>query len=68
MELLKISIILAGVWLREVFEVSDDSGRMLDIVSSAGYQGYIGIEYEGQRLSEVDGINATRQLIIKASQ
>jgi len=49
-------------------ETTLDYGRMLDIVASAGYQGYIGIEYEGERLSEVEGINATRQLILKASQ
>jgi sugar phosphate isomerase/epimerase len=40
--------------------------QMLRIVKRAGYQGYIGIEYEGKYLSESDGIRATKQLIEKA--
>ena len=49
----------------------DDSGRetMLDfarimkIVTDAGYHGFVGIEYEGDRLSEPDGIKATKKLL-----
>lgn len=37
--------------------------QMLSIVKRAGYQGYIGIEYEGKHLSEPDGIRATKKLI-----
>jgi hypothetical protein len=37
---------------------------MLEIVKSFEYTGYIGVEYEGNRLSEVDGIKATRDLLI----
>ena len=48
-------------------ETTLDYGRMLDIVKAAGYEGYIGIEYEGGRLSEEEGIDATRELILKAS-
>ena len=29
----------------------------------AGYRGYVGIEYEGSRLSEPDGIRATKALL-----
>lgn len=40
-----------------------DYGRMIKIVLDAGYNGYIGIEYEGSRLSEPDGIRATKKLL-----
>jgi hypothetical protein len=36
---------------------------MLRIVLDAGYRGYVGIEYEGDRLSESDGIRATLRLL-----
>jgi hydroxypyruvate isomerase len=45
-----------------------DYTRMLKIVKSFGYDSYIGVEYEGERLSEVDGIKATRDLLIKVGQ
>ena len=41
--------------------------RMLQIAKSYGYDGFIGVEYEGSRLSEIEGIKATRDLLIKAS-
>jgi L-ribulose-5-phosphate 3-epimerase len=44
-------------------EVHTDYGRMLGIVLAAGYHGYVGVEYEGSKLSEVDGILATRRLL-----
>ncbi len=40
-----------------------DYGRMLAIVKAAGYTGHIGIEYEGEVLSEPDGIKATKALL-----
>jgi sugar phosphate isomerase/epimerase len=40
-----------------------DYVRMLRIVVDAGYRGYVGIEYEGTRLSEPDGIGATKALL-----
>ncbi len=46
-------------------EVEMDYGRILKIVKDAGYTGYIGIEYEGSRLSEDDGIRATKDLLIR---
>lgn len=36
---------------------------LLQQVKDAGYQGYIGIEYEGNRLSEAEGIRATKALL-----
>lgn len=40
-----------------------DYVRMMDIVKKAKYKGYIGIEYEGTELSELDGILATKKLL-----
>ena len=44
-----------------------DYVQMMQIVRDAGYDGYIGIEYEGSNLSEKEGIVATRDLLIKAA-
>ncbi|MFW6039990.1 MAG: sugar phosphate isomerase/epimerase family protein [Gemmatimonadota bacterium] len=44
-------------------ETSIDYLRMMRIVVDAGYDGYVGIEYEGDRLPEVEGIEATRDLL-----
>jgi sugar phosphate isomerase/epimerase len=44
-------------------ETTIDFARMLRIVKDAGYQGFIGIEYEGQRLAERDGIVAAKKLL-----
>lgn len=40
-----------------------DYARILKIVTDAGYHGYVGIEYEGSRLSEPEGIKATKRLL-----
>ena len=49
-------------------EKTIDYMRMMKIVKSFGYTGYIGVEYEGNRLSEEEGIKATRDLLIKIGQ
>ena len=49
-------------------ETTIDYARMLDIVKSAGYSGYIGVEYEGNRLSEEEGILATKDLLLKLAK
>ena len=46
-------------------ETKIDYSKMIDIVKKAGYKGYIGIEYEGNRMSEDDGIIATKKLLEK---
>jgi sugar phosphate isomerase/epimerase len=43
--------------------VETDYSRILKIVKDAGYKGHIGIEYEGSKLSEYDGIKATKALL-----
>ena len=45
-------------------EIHTDYHRMLEIVVvKHGWTGFIGIEYEGGKLSEDDGIVATRKLL-----
>ncbi len=44
-------------------ETKIDFPRMMKIVTDAGYKGYVGIEYEGNRMSEADGIKAARKLL-----
>ncbi|MSQ90367.1 MAG: sugar phosphate isomerase/epimerase [Phycisphaerales bacterium] len=46
-------------------ETATDYARMLGIVRSAGYRGWIGVEYEGVILGEVAGTKATRDLLLK---
>jgi len=47
----------------EGWETTLDYPRLLGIVLDAGYRGWIGVEYEGARLSEEDGIRATKTLL-----
>lgn len=44
-------------------EIHTDYRKMLKIVVAAGYKGCLGIEYEGKKLSEPDGIRATLKLL-----
>ncbi len=44
-------------------ETSTDFKRMMKIVLDAGFKGFVGIEYEGSRLSEMEGIRATQRLL-----
>jgi sugar phosphate isomerase/epimerase len=47
------------------FESVVDYRALLKLVKASGYNGYIGIEYEGSDLSEEAGIKATKALINK---
>ncbi|MBN2317314.1 MAG: sugar phosphate isomerase/epimerase [Sedimentisphaerales bacterium] len=42
-----------------------DYPRMMKVVLDAGYKGFVGIEYEGRRLDETEGILATKKLLEK---
>ena len=46
-------------------ETGTDYMRMMRVVLDAGYRGHVGIEYEGSRLSEPEGISATKALLEK---
>jgi len=53
---------------KEGNETLIDYYKMLQIVKDGCYKGFIGIEYEGSRLSEDEGIIATKNLVLKAAQ
>ena len=44
-------------------ETKLDYARIMKIVTDAGYHGFVGIEYEGSRLGEPEGIRATKKLL-----
>lgn len=44
-------------------EIHTDYKKMMKIVLDSGYKGFVGIEYEGSKLSEEDGIIATQRLL-----
>jgi sugar phosphate isomerase/epimerase len=46
-------------------ETATDYGRMFELVRKHGYTGWVGVEYEGDGLSEVEGIEQTRDLLIR---
>lgn len=49
-------------------ETQLDYGRLLEIVLDHRFDGYIGIEYEGNQLSENEGIIATRDLLVRTRE
>jgi sugar phosphate isomerase/epimerase len=44
-------------------ETEIDYKKMMKIVVDAGYDGYVGIEYEGNNHSEVEGVRLTKELL-----
>ena len=46
-------------------ETTIDFKKMMDIVDEFNYNGYLGIEYEGNNHSEINGIELTKKLIQK---
>jgi L-ribulose-5-phosphate 3-epimerase len=49
-------------------ESHTDYRRMMKIVLDAGYHGRVGIEYEGGKISEPEGIRATKRLLERILQ
>lgn len=49
-------------------EIHTDYHRMMKIVVDGGYHGRLGIEYEGDKMSEPDGIRATKKLLEKVRE
>jgi sugar phosphate isomerase/epimerase len=50
-------------------ETKTDYRKMMEIVvKKHGYRGYVGIEWEGGKISEDDGIRATKKLLEKVRQ
>lgn len=46
-------------------EVHTDFAKMIQIIKGAGFKGYIGVEYEGRKLGEEEGIMKTKALLEK---
>lgn len=44
-------------------EIHTDYRKMMKIVLDAGYRSYVGIEYEGGKIGEAEGIKATKKLL-----
>lgn len=49
-------------------ETTIDYTQMMSIVKDSGYRGFIGVEYEGDKLDEISGIIATKNLLLKSAQ
>jgi sugar phosphate isomerase/epimerase len=49
-------------------EVHTDYEKMMRIVLDAGYRGYVGIEYEGNNMTAIEGVKATRDLLENVRQ
>lgn len=49
-------------------ETKTDFLKMMRIVLDAGYRGYVGIEYEGERLSEAEGVEKTKALLLRVQE
>lgn len=48
--------------------VETDFYKMFRIIKDAGFKGYVGIEYEGETLSENEGITKTKALLEKVAK
>ena len=46
-------------------EVRTDFAKAMKIVLAANYHGYVGVEYEGKKHSEDEGIKLTKTLLEK---
>jgi sugar phosphate isomerase/epimerase len=46
-------------------ETKSDYYKLMQIVIDSGYNGFVGIEYEGSELPEKEGILATKKLLLK---
>ena len=44
-------------------ETKTDYNKMINIVLSSGYNGYIGIEFEGREVDEIEGVKLTKNLM-----
>jgi sugar phosphate isomerase/epimerase len=49
-------------------ETTLDFPRIIKMVREAGYTGYIGVEYEGTRLPEKEGLIAIKDLLLKSAK
>ncbi|MDB5222232.1 MAG: Xylose isomerase protein barrel [Chitinophagaceae bacterium] len=47
--------------------IETDYYRMLKLIKDSGFHGYLGIEYEGEKISEEEGIRKTKALLQKVA-
>lgn len=47
------------------YETTIDYTKMIELVRQSGYDGYIGVEYEGENIGEEEGVIATKKLLEK---
>lgn len=45
-----------------------DYYKIMKMVKASGYKGFVGVEYEGEMKSEEEGIQLTRDLLIKVGR
>ena len=43
--------------------IETDYMKIMKIVKDSGFKGYVGIEYEGSKLGEEEGIRKTKELL-----
>ncbi len=48
--------------------IETDYKKIMEIVLKHGYHGFVGIEYEGSKISEPEGIKATKKLLEKVRE
>ena len=46
-------------------ETKSDFIKMMTLVKDSGYRGYVGVEFEGRGISEVEGVIKTRDLLLR---
>ena len=49
-------------------ETKTDFKKVMQIVHDSGYRSWVGIEYEGHKLGEHEGIKATKKLLEKCRE
>jgi sugar phosphate isomerase/epimerase len=49
-------------------EIHTDYHKMMKIVLDANYNSFVGIEYEGEKMSEADGVRASKKLLDRVHQ
>jgi sugar phosphate isomerase/epimerase len=49
-------------------ETHTDYFKMMAIVLDAGYRGWVGIEYEGSKIGEYEGVRATKKLLARVRE
>jgi sugar phosphate isomerase/epimerase len=49
-------------------ETRSDYLRLMKTVKEAGYRGYVGVEYEGSKHTEAEGIQLTKDLLLRVRE